>query len=155
MYETATFNADMKDLYTRPLYSLVNGWTVSIVVSSGFSLVAALSHLFVNDGEKVLLLVILVMLDFVSGIIKALRKKEKVTSLGMRRTLVKSFEYITILTAVTGFANSWDVVSWTKDVAMFYTAWVEVKSIGENITDKNVKEMFNKITERYDQLKGK
>lgn len=118
-------------LYTRWLYPMISlgddKWSKGII--------AALGALFASETQLVLLVVILVILDFLSGIFAALRRGEKIESWGFRQTGVKTIEYIVLLTGCTMVSNSFEVVNWLGKTAYLFVSLTELKSIFENLFD--------------------
>lgn len=99
---------------------------------------AVLAYLFGVEYTAILpTLFILILADQLTGIAKALKKGEEITSWGLRRTLNKILLYSGTLIGVYHISTlaSGDlepVISMVANVAPFYIAVIEFKSIIEN-----------------------
>lgn len=113
--------------YDKPLRGLADSWILKTLVS-------LLAALFTADPEPVALVCILVIIDFVSGIYAAKRKKQKIRSKIMRRTGVKVIEYIVLLSLITAVSNTFELVDWAAPMAYLYVSLTELFSIMENMT---------------------
>lgn len=119
----------------RWLYPLVALRDDGLLKSVLSTLGAILGSLFVADPQWVLLVTLLVILDFASGVLAARMRSEKIGSWGIRQTGIKAFEYIMLLAACMMVANSFELVDWLDTTAFMYVSLTELKSIVENVTD--------------------
>lgn len=119
------------EIYTRWTYPLVSLWDDSLVKG----ILAALGALFASDIQLILLVSILVIIDFITGVWAAHGRGEKVASWGFRQTGIKTVEYTVLLACTTMVANSFDVVEWLGTLAFLFVSLTELKSIMENLTD--------------------
>lgn len=81
---------------------------------------------------------ILIIVDFILGILAASKRKEKITSAGLRRTVTKLFvfELVLILGFLTETYLTGDLFPLVKIVSAF-VGLVELKSIMENLNEIN------------------
>lgn len=111
-------------------------WTFTFVATPLFSFTE--KYLFA-DWEFLKYLTVFMMLDLVTGIAKAVKKKQAVTSYGLRRTVVKSLQYGVFLIVVHGLdtfqvkGESVDIFGWIVTGAYSFLMAVEGKSILENV----------------------
>jgi phage-related holin len=95
--------------------------------------------LFRVEPEYLLLTFVLLLADFVTGVVKAKRNKLKISSIGFRQTIVKIVEYIGLLLVFIWTANTFadkGLLSFAQhidDIAFFIIAMTELKSITENL----------------------
>lgn len=97
-------------------------------------------------------LVILMVVDFITGVTKSWVKKEAVTSKGFRDTVSKFIQYgalLIITHAVTHFEVDGQAVGkgldWLVKLAYEFLIFIEVKSIYENVTEINPRLDFIKV----------
>lgn len=111
------------------------------------------------DAQLLIILCVLILLDSITGIIKAHKQKKPITSGGLKATVVKIFLYgITLITinllAILLLRLNIDLTFTVFWLAGFL-AIVEVKSILENITESGVllpKWLNDKIRSLFNQL---
>jgi phage-related holin len=114
----------------------VKVWTFTFVITPLFAFTE--KYLFA-DWEFLKWLTVFIMLDLVTGIAKAVKKKQVVTSYGIRRTVVKALQYGVFLIVVHGLdsfevkGEKTDVFGWIVTGAYSFLMGVEGKSILENI----------------------
>lgn len=102
---------------------------------------------------------ILVMADLVSGILAAKKRKEKITSAGIRRTVTKFFVYETaiILGFLTEHYLTGALVPITKIISGLI-GMTELKSVLENMGDIQGEPIFNLLIKKLgsdnDKIKG-
>ena len=65
-----------------------------------------LTNLFANCAEFVALLVVLVAVDFATGVWKAKREGQRIQSRALRQTVVKAVEYVVLCGVWVGLANA-------------------------------------------------
>lgn len=150
--------------YQKVIDSLKEDYIVKSIVSTFLWLVAVLQDMFSTNVELLLLLIIVICVDWITGNINARRKGIQILSFGYRQSIVKVLEYTLFLLVLTGIANvfssiegtGWvaDVFKATKNIEVFgyfYIILTELKSIAENISGKEgtlsdlFKEIRNKI----------
>ena len=134
----------------------VKVWTFTFVVTPLFAFTE--KYLFA-DWEFLKWLTVFIMLDLVTGISKAVKKKEVVTSYGIRRTVVKALQYGIFLIVIHGLdsfevkGEKTEVFGWIVTGAYSFLMGVEGKSILENIValdDRfDVKHFIEKIGEAF------
>ena len=104
-------------------------------------------------------LTVFIMLDLVTGVAKAIKNKQAVTSYGIRRTVVKALQYGVFLIVVHGLdsfevkGEKTEIFGWIVKGAYSFLMGVEGKSILENIValdDRfDVKYFIEKIGEAF------
>lgn len=105
------------------------GWLkaiISIVYAATIELVKA-------DVRLIAVVSFLVLIDLVTGVMAAVRRGERIRSLGMRQTIVKVIEYALLLLVFSALANSFSLLYWMQEAAFAYVALTEAKSIVENL----------------------
>ena len=111
-------------------------WTFTFVVTPLFTFTE--KYLFA-DWEFLKWLSIFMMLDLLTGIAKAIKKKQAVTSYGIRRTVVKALQYGVFLIVMHGLdsfevkGEKTELFGWIITGAYSFLMAVEGKSILENI----------------------
>jgi len=111
-------------------------WVFTFVITPLFAFTE--KYLFA-DWEFLKYLVIFMMLDLLTGIAKAIKKKKAVTSYGIRRTVVKALQYGVFLIVVHGLdsfevkGERVDMFGWIVIWAYSFLMGTEGKSILENI----------------------
>lgn len=82
-----------------------------------------------------------VLIDFITGVLKAKLTKQVVNSQGFRQTAIKSLQYIGLIVGGIIIGNSFekqsDIVSWVNDGLLMFILYVEVYSIFENLYAMN------------------
>ncbi len=78
-----------------------------------------------------------VLVDFITGVIKAKMNKQLLTSGGFRQTSIKCLQYIGLIVGGIIIGNSFekqsDIVKWVNDGLLMFILYVEVYSIFENL----------------------
>lgn len=111
-------------------------WTFTFIVTPLFTFTE--KYLFA-DWEFLKWLSIFMMLDLLTGIAKAIKKKQAVTSYGIRRTVVKALQYGVFLIVMHGLdsfevkGEKTELFGWIITGAYSFLMAVEGKSILENI----------------------
>lgn len=98
-------------------------------------------------GDFIILISILLIADFITGVMAAKKRGEKITSKGWRRTAVKIWIYamaivLTQYLKVT-FIKDWDI-NLARSVALFIVT-IEAKSIDENFEELTGISLLSKI----------
>lgn len=104
-----------------------------VIIDPVTSAAAAVVAWFAGTGETLLVMLLAVVLDFVTGLIKAWKLKEKVTSNRMRDTVIKLFLYCSTYLLVFAIAKAtlWDVP--LANVAASLILLTEAVSVCENV----------------------
>lgn len=127
------------DRYLAPMQSLLDSWPIK-------SLVAALGVLFQFDGTLLTLVVVLITIDVVTGMRAAHRRGERISSLGMRKTIPKVLEFGLFIVTITAVARAFPIeLGWADHWAIMYVAATEVKSIVENLWPKEAAGIMAKL----------
>lgn len=105
----------------------------TVIIDPATSAAAAVVAWFAGTGETLLVMLLAVVLDFVTGLIKAWKLKEKVTSNRMRDTVIKLFLYCSTYLLVFAIAKAtlWDVP--LANVAASLILLTEAVSVCENV----------------------
>lgn len=105
----------------------------SVYIMPVVSSVTAVVAWFAGTGETLLVMLLAVVLDFVTGLIKAWKLKDKVTSHRMRDTVIKLFLYCSTYLLVFAIAKAtlWDVP--LANVAASLILLTEAVSVCENV----------------------
>lgn len=104
-----------------------------VIIDPVTSAAAAVVAWFAGTGETLLVMLLAVVLDFVTGIIKTWKLKQKVTSNRMRDTVIKLFLYCSTYLLVFAIAKAtlWDVP--LANVAASLILLTEAVSVAENV----------------------
>lgn len=132
-------------LYLKPLVALVEGWQLKAAASAvGVAVAELLGRVFEVRVDLLALVVLLVLADLATGLVRAWRLKEAVTSKRLRQTVIKTIEYTLFLGVVVAVGNvlgqhgTLPVVApllrALPEVAFTFVAATELRSIAENLT---------------------
>lgn len=104
-----------------------------VIIDPVTSAAAAVIAWFAGTGETLLVMLLAVMLDFVTGLIKTWKLRQKVTSHRMRDTVIKLFLYCSTYLLVFAIAKAtlWDVP--LANVAASLILLTEAVSVAENV----------------------
>ena len=150
--------AVFKDCATKFMTSFIDVkiWAFTFVITPLFAFTE--KYLFA-DWEFLKWLTVFIMLDLVTGIAKAVKKKQVVTSYGIRRTVVKALQYGVFLIVIHGLdsfevkGEKTEIFGWIVTGAYSFLMGVEGKSILENIVGLDdrfdVKYFIEKIGEAF------
>jgi phage-related holin len=115
-------------------------------ITAGLTL-AFIKLAFFPNSQLLMWMGIAIVLDFITGVAKAVINKEARTSSGYRKTLVKFLQYGTsiavgVILQNAAKQNNWsgaDLLSWFNDGLLVFIIYIEVTSIFENAyaCDKN------------------
>jgi phage-related holin len=119
--------------------ALMEGWFPKTVIAMSLTIVTMLQSMFSAKAELVILLFLAIMIDLITGMMAAKRRKDPLTSLGLRQTVVKCIEYFALLIMCVGLSNVYGeefpfvehLVTW----GFFYATVTEIKSIIENLSN--------------------
>ena len=157
--------------YKKPLEALQEnavGKTILSAVAVIFStigdFITTLEDIFKTPSELVILLLVAIIADWITGIKKAKEKGIYIRSLGLRQSWVKILEYTAGLLVLAGIANvfgSTEIEGWVGDslrylknihwLGFFYATFTEFKSIAENMSGKEgrLSEIIDKINNKF------
>jgi len=131
-------------------------WVFTFVITPLFAFTE--KYLFA-DWEFLKWLTVFIMLDLITGVAKAIKSKQAVTSYGIRRTVVKALQYGVFLIVVHGLdsfevkGEKTEIFGWIVTGAYSFLMGVEGKSILENIVELDdrfdVKHFIEKIGEAF------
>lgn len=94
-------------LYLPPVYALLDGFAWKAAAASVFVFVwDTLGRFVAVDVDLAALLVLLVAIDFVTGLLSAYRRRVPVSSRGLRQTIVKVVEYALFCLTCTAVGNT-------------------------------------------------
>lgn len=90
-----------------------------------------------------------VLVDFMTGVLKAKLNKQLLTSGGFRQTSIKCLQYIGLIVGGIIIGNSFekqsDIVKWVNDGLLMFILYVEVYSIFENLYAMNPNSKVSKM----------
>ncbi|MEL6705518.1 MAG: phage holin family protein [Bacteroidota bacterium] len=113
---------------------------VALLLELAAFLAALYGRLFTVDPILLALVLLLLVADLVTGILRAHKQREPITSRALRRTGRKFVEYVVLIFAGVGLANGFAetsvsvVTSGVDDAVLLYIALTEFLSILENVT---------------------
>lgn len=147
--------------YLKPLETLSEDWFTKVIVAGLAAAWTFLTDMFATRAELVVLLMITIVIDFITGIVASKRASKNITSLGFRQTVIKIIEYFLILALLAGIANTFKgqipfveyFVSW----GYFFAIITEVKSVVENVTkgkDSTVKDVWEHVMDKLDEKRN-
>lgn len=96
-----------------------------------------------RDWEFLKFLLVLMVLDLLTGVLNAFLKKEAVTSFGFRKTVLKAVQYgvflivMHVLSSFTINGETQSIYHWVTQGAYIFLLGIEGKSILENIAKLN------------------
>lgn len=163
MYKPKANTQLSKHPYVKPIMSIFDNLGIkaitafSLQVFSELGLGEIYTDLITSPPKLIVLVILLVFIDFISGIIKSVKKREVITSFKMRHTIIKSLEYLFFLGSIILFANAFsdssDIIGYLakqlKVFAFFLVSIVEINSIVENISNKKLSDAWKQIKEKF------
>lgn len=144
-------------IYKAPLVSLFSGWKVigAGIVSVLYEILEFLNLDLLSTPEELISgLAILVIIDFFSGVVSSWRSGEKIQSIKLRATVIKTVEYVLFLGAISTIYNTFGqsggeiadyILKNIRIFAFFLVAVTEANSIAENTDMKGI---WSKIKEK-------
>jgi hypothetical protein len=142
-----------KARYLKPFESFWESKFIVITLGTISVALEKIFNLFQSDWDLIIILAAVLIIDFITGIIASKKRKDPLNSLGMRQSVIKVIEYGIFLWLMTLMGNGFEkyatesyswIVEYSAfimkdiDVLAFLTIiWIEVISIGENMTDKS------------------
>jgi phage-related holin len=137
----------------KPLLAMYHNFALILpasLVAVGISILQTLYDLVQVEQTLVVGLVCMMILDLISGLYKANTNKKVITSIGLRQTTIKFIEYTMALLGFVIVANM-SGLEWIKTTSFVWLSLIELKSIAENLSDKNgiINELFNIIKNRF------
>lgn len=111
-------------------------WAWTAIMTTGLSWVEQYVY---RDWEFLKYLMVLMVLDLLTGVLNAWRKKEAVTSFGFRKTVLKMVQYgvflivMHVLSSFTINGQSQSIYHWVTQGAYIFLLGIEGKSILENL----------------------
>jgi hypothetical protein len=144
------------NMIIKPLISMWDNLFLLLPASGfaiGLTIIQDLTNLAKVESALVVGLLALIMLDLISGVYKAMTDRKIVTSLGLRQTSIKIFEYALALLGFVIVANMAGM-EWIKTSAFIWLAFIEMKSIVENLADKRgiINELYDIIKKRFTDI---
>jgi toxin secretion/phage lysis holin len=119
-------------------------WLWTVVMTTGLAWVEQYVY---RDWEFLKFLMVLMVIDLFTGVISAMKNKVAVTSLGLRRSVIKLIQYgvfLIVMHILSSFTINGEVQSvyhWVTQGGYIFLIGVEAKSILENIA---------KLDDRFD-----
>lgn len=148
----------LKERYMKPIYSLVEGLIpkaiIAFFVTGVDGLLGAFYDIFTTDIMLIQALFTLIIIDWITGIIASMKANRRITSIGMRSTIVKAIEYALFLAAIIILSNLTEALNWIQVWVFVYMSATEVKSIAENLFDDN-RQMQQMLQKLWEEFQGK
>lgn len=139
----------LKIRYIKPIMGLKDNIIIKSILSLSSWIGSTFTGIFQVEVELIILLLLTIIGDWISGIIRAKRQGVFIRSLGFRQTIVKIIEYAIFLFILTGISNVFggtEIKGWIGDslrllnniewFGYFYITFTEIKSIAENLAGK-------------------
>jgi len=132
---------DMNDYFQmllRPLHAMYDNVFLllpSVFIALSVTLLDTFYGLIQVEAKLVMGLVILMLIDLVSGIYKAKCNNRATTSVGLRQTSIKFVEYTLVSFAFVILSNMTDFLSFVSPMPFVFLSLIEIKSIVENLSD--------------------
>lgn len=158
----------LKIRYLKPIFALKDEYQQKSIISGIVYFILYIINLFkeifTTQTELVLLLIIAIIFDWITGVLAAKRNKTLIISLGFRQTIVKTIEYFIFLFIVTGVSNVFgkaEITGWVGDTLKFarnidwfaylYIIFTELKSIVENLSGKKgeFRKLLSILTKKF------
>lgn len=153
--ETAMFR------HKQVINGLKDDHILKTISSAALWLWATISEVFMSPAEPIFLLIILLIIDWYTGIQRAKKDGEEIRSLGLRQSFIKATEYfigLLIFSAISNIFGKSELQNWVGEIlrfaknidwfAYFYVIITEAKSINENLSGK--KGRFSKILKKLE-----
>jgi len=96
------------------------------------TILAFIFAVFADHAKWILVISLLMVLDFISGVVSSRIKGNKIISLGFRKTMDKFVSYFSFLAATSLVAYGFPELDWIATAAYAFVALTELKSIAEN-----------------------
>lgn len=135
--------------YLKTLNGLLKNWIGKTVLSSVTGLWLLIKDLTETEPLLAVAVFLVFFIDLITGIISSKRKKNPLTSIGLRQTGVKVIEYAVTIGVFTIAANAFgefETTGWVKTILMVFKNvdyfayafifWTEALSIYENLGGK-------------------
>lgn len=137
----------------KPIEGVLGLLPTTWVFTVGTYFVNLFLEVFYTEIEFIFLLMVAIIADLATAVIGQKVRKNPLTSLGLRQTIIKTIEYAIFLLILTGISNvfgNYDATDsgvLTKGVTFIFSdihvlgflllIWTELISISENILDKD------------------
>lgn len=126
----------------KPFLTLIDLWWLK---AAGAAVTAIVVELLRADPKFLVLVAVLITLDLVTGVWRALRSGSSLSSLRLRQTGIKAAEYMILLVAVGMVANAFGQLRWMQEGAFMYVAVTELVSIIENVFGRRAKKIIKHL----------
>lgn len=119
----------------------------------GATIAAISKHFLFPDGLLLSIMGVVIILDFITGILKSTLLKVPITSRGFSRTIIKFLQYgggILVGIIMSGIAKQKDwaelqnITNWLVDGLVVFIVYIEVVSILENLYAVDKKSLMSK-----------
>lgn len=151
--------------YLRPIERALDAFPWASIVALVLTTLDLAWGLIQTRAELVVLLVLLVSIDFISGIWRSWIHDEEIKSRIMRRTVVKVLEYMVVLSVAImvtrafefeGVPRAISIIVGQLDIWCFlFVALIEARSVLENITGKRASKVSKWVLKRIDDQTSK
>jgi phage-related holin len=134
---TETSLSVLSERFSKHIIALTDGFEIKTLLGAILTYFVEnadiISQTFKTDTQLIFSLVVLITLDFITGVYASIKAKRKITSMGFRATFAKVLEYTFLLGSITVVSNMDETLAWIQTWAFIFVCLTEVKSIGENI----------------------
>jgi len=122
----------------RPLYAMYDNITLllpSALLAVSVTYLDTFYGLIQVEAKLVMGLVLLMFVDMVTGVYKAVCNQVATTSFGFRQTSIKFIEYTLVSFSFVILSNMADFMSFVSPMPFIFLSMIEIKSIVENLSD--------------------
>lgn len=163
----------MNKLAVHPIMSFIDNIYVKAVVAALLQIffnifetilgIGDIYQILLESPQRLIVLVIsLTFIDFITGVIKAVKLKLPIKSWEMRKTIWKVLEYVIFLSVIIMFTNAFGsdgtlefISKKVKIFAFFLIAVIEINSIVENLSNTTISSSWKTIKEKFNLDKFK
>lgn len=128
----------------------------STVIAIGITLLDTFYGLIEVEARLVMGLLILMLIDLISGIYKAKCNSRATTSVGLRQTSIKFVEYTLVSFSFVILSNMTELLSFVSSMPFVFLSLIEIKSIVENLSDPKgvIRALFDHIRDAIAKRTG-
>lgn len=116
---------------------IINKW--------GIELLGVIGAFFMPISGVLLMVSAMVLLDFITGIMKVKKRKQRTTSAGYKRTVLKWASYMLVVMIAHGIETAIELPVDVSALVLTGLCYVELKSIDENWEEVYGYSIFKKV----------
>lgn len=151
-------------VYLKYLDRLIDSFALIAPLAIILGFLETVLDILKTEVDLIVLIILLVFIDLVSGVVSAYNKGRPITSRRLKDTVIKSIEYVFLLSAAIAFTNVFGyregtlsfivnpAISGLSTAVFFYIALVEITSIFENVTSDKGKAVGTKILDKLNSM---